>query len=289
MKHITFPLIFLLLLCNIHTAPAQQSFKDEVIGKGRPMVFIPGLYSAGEVWKEAASRFAGNYECHLITLPGFAGVPPIKSDSILATVANELAVYIKQKGLKQPIIVGHSLGGWLALKIGITHPEAVGDLVIVSSSPFLPALMDTASTSESMRPMATQMRTGMVSQTPDEIRTYQKMMLPGMISDTSKVATVLEQAVKSDAATQGQVMYELFTSDLRPAIGIIPTRILVMGDWAGYKAYGATRASVTKAFADQFSLAPRTSIVINDKALHFIMLDQPEWFHSELQKFLAAQ
>lgn len=289
MKHITFHFIFFLLLCNINTAIGQQSFKDEVIGKGRPMIFIPGLYSAGEVWKEAASRFAGSYECHLITLPGFAGVPPIKSDSILATLANELAVYIKQKGLKQPIIVGHSLGGWLALKIGVTHPEVVGDLVIVSSAPFLPALMDAASTAESARPMATQMRAGMVAQTPDEVRTYQKMMLPGMISDTAKVAVALEQAVKSDAATQGQVMYELFTSDLRPAIGIIPTRILVMGDWAGYKTYGATNASVTKAFTDQFVLAPRTSVVVNDQALHFIMLDQPDWFHTELQKFLAAK
>src|SRR5258705_11838531 len=47
----------------------------EVTGKGRPMVFVPGLTCGGDVWCDAVAHFAARYQCHVVTLAGFAGRP----------------------------------------------------------------------------------------------------------------------------------------------------------------------------------------------------------------------
>jgi pimeloyl-ACP methyl ester carboxylesterase len=122
--------------------PGKISFGVQKTGSGRAMIFIPGLYCSGEVWQDAVKHFSAHYTCYTLTLPGFAGQPPLSSpsDSILLTLADQLADYIRQEHLDKPVIVGHSLGGWMALAFGVRHPGLAGDLVIVSSAPFLPSL-----------------------------------------------------------------------------------------------------------------------------------------------------
>src|SRR5678816_2523854 len=54
------------------------SFKVQVVGQGRPMILIPGLMSSGDTWKSTVARYQDRFRCHVLTLAGFAGVPPIK-------------------------------------------------------------------------------------------------------------------------------------------------------------------------------------------------------------------
>ena len=115
-------------------------FAIEKSGTGRPMILIPGLYSSGQVWNETVAHFKNSYSCYEITLPGFAGQPAIQSDSILKTMAVQLANFIRQNKLVKPILVGHSLGGVLILLIGEMYPDLPGGLIVVSSAPFLPGL-----------------------------------------------------------------------------------------------------------------------------------------------------
>jgi pimeloyl-ACP methyl ester carboxylesterase len=157
-----FVLAFLLSFSAFVVA-APTSFTVEVTGKGKPIIFIPGLASSGEVWKDTAAQFSGRYECHVITLAGFAGVAPITSP-LLTSVQKELIEYIDTKKLDRPIIVGHSLGGFLALRMGADTPAKVGRLVIVDSLPALGAVQMPDITPEQLKSMAARMRDGMKSQ-----------------------------------------------------------------------------------------------------------------------------
>src|SRR5450631_4328500 len=160
------------------------SFAVQKTGSGRPMIFIPGLYCSGDVWKEAVTHFSAHFTCYTLTLPGFAGQPPIQSDSILLTLADQLADYIRQEHLKNPVIVGHSLGGWMALAFGVRHPELAGDLVIVSSAPFLPTLaMGPDVSVDSASRIGLLIKKGINGQTAAQVKQYQKYTLSTMISD----------------------------------------------------------------------------------------------------------
>ena len=49
------------LLVSVFAFAAPTSFTVEVTGKGKPMIFIPGLASSGEVWKDTVAQFANRY------------------------------------------------------------------------------------------------------------------------------------------------------------------------------------------------------------------------------------
>ena len=108
------------------------------------MLLIPGLASSGAVWDDTVKQLCGAHRCHVFTLAGFAGVPA-QPGPLLDDVDAALAAYIEQQHLKAPIVVGHSLGGFVALKLAIDHPADVGKLVIVDALPALGAVrMDSA-------------------------------------------------------------------------------------------------------------------------------------------------
>ena len=59
-------------------APGQEKkplFAVTVTGSGRPMILIPGLSCGGNVWDGTVTHFKDRYECHVVTLAGFAGQP----------------------------------------------------------------------------------------------------------------------------------------------------------------------------------------------------------------------
>jgi N-formylmaleamate deformylase len=268
----------------------STSFGVVKTGKGRPMILIPGLFCSGKVWDETVNHFKDHFTCYEITLPGFAGQPAIQSDSILKTVSAQIVHFIKEKKLKNPILVGHSLGAFVALQIGVTNPELAGDIIVVSGAPFLPALSMSADVSlDSTRKTGLLIKNSMKNLTPSQIGQYQKFVLPTMIRDSSKIALVTDMAIQSDPVTQGEVMYELFSTDLRPEMKYIHCPVLVIGDWFSYRKFGASRESVTQNYADQFSLAANlTTIAINDSSNHFIMYDEPKWFYHQIDYFLVA-
>jgi hypothetical protein len=139
---------------------------------------------------------------------------------------------------------------------------------------------------DSAQKIGLQIKNGMKNLTAEQIGQYQKFTLSVMIHDSAKISIVAGMAVKSDPLTQGEVMYELFSTDLRPEMKNVIRPVLVLGDWISYKKYGATHESVLKSYTDQFSLAKNVTISINDSSYHFIMYDEPQWVYQQMEAFL---
>lgn len=264
----------------------HPSFKVEVTGRGNPMILIPGLTSSGKVWASTVERYKANYECHVLTLAGFAGQPAVKAP-FLEKVRIDLVAYIREKKLKKPTIVGHSLGGFMALWLASVEPDLAGPLVVVDSLPFLGALNNPNATPETIKPQAEAMRKGMMTtQTVEQRRQTQTIILQSMISDPAKVALVTEWGVNSDPEAVGQAMYEMFTTDLRPSLYRIKSPTLVVGSWAAYQQY-TTRAAVEKTFRDQYANLPGYRFVMSESGKHFVMYDDPKLLFGEMDAFLA--
>src|SRR5690606_11216680 len=71
-------------------AAAAAPFRVERTGSGRAMLLIPGFLSSGEVWQGTVERFRGEYDMHVLTLAGFAGVPPTGADPYLASTRDAI-------------------------------------------------------------------------------------------------------------------------------------------------------------------------------------------------------
>jgi pimeloyl-ACP methyl ester carboxylesterase len=276
--------IALLLSFSAFAFAAPTSFTVEVTGTGKPIIFIPGLASSGEVWKDTVAQFSNRYECHVVTLAGFAGVAPI-SVPLLPTVQKELVEYIDAKKLVRPIIVGHSLGGFLALRMGADTPAKVGQLVIVDSLPALGAVQMPDITPDQLKSMATRMRDNMKSQDAATFAEGQRRSVASMVAKPDDLDRVLGWGKKSDGATVMNAMHDLIATDLRQDIARIKSPTLVLGTWIAYKEY-TTRAAVENTFKTQYQKLSGVTIEVADTARHFIMYDDPKWMFERLEKFL---
>ncbi|MDT4898478.1 MAG: N-formylmaleamate deformylase [Acidobacteriota bacterium] len=265
----------------------QYPFKVEVIGHGQPMILIPGLSSSGQVWESTIARYKANYECHVLTLAGFAGEPPT-TEPFLEKARLSLADYIRAKKLRKPVVVGHSLGGILTLWLASKEPALVGPIIIVDALPYAPASLQPNANPESLKSQAEAMRKALIAQSREQRQQMQLTTLQTMITDPSNVALAAKWGALSDPATIAQAMYEMLTIDLRPELVRIKAPTLVIGTWIGLRQY-ATREQVEKSFREQYATLSGHKFVMSEKARHFVMLDDPEFLFKEMDSFLISQ
>ena len=263
-----------------------QNLNVQVSGSGPKIILIPGLASSGEVWDETVAELSENYECHVLTLPGFGKNPAADlSAGFLSTMEGLITDYIQVQD-EPVILIGHSLGGFLSLRLSRNIPDKIEKTIIVDSYPFYSAAFNPAATEENMSPMANQMKSMILAQTPEEYLTGQQSSIPVMTSNSEKLPIAVEWSMQSDRNTTADAMYELMTTDYRDELNEVQTPILVLGAWYSGKNYGMTKASVRKTFENQYQLAQNVQIELAPTAHHFIMWDNPEWFIEQVNGFL---
>ena len=267
-------------------ADKPASFHVEVTGHGRPMILIPGFASSGKTWDGTAAHYRDRYECHVLTLAGFAGEPRIEAP-FLDTVRRDLASYIREKKMDRPVIVGHSLGGVLALWLAERDPDLVGPLVIVDSLPFLAGVMDPGATADSVKAQAEQMRKMYSGPPTEQTEKMGETAVKAMVTSPADFEMIMGWTRKSDRGAMGDAIYEMMTTDLRGDLDKITSPVLVIGTWVAYKQY-ATRAEVEKNFRTQYAGLKKYDFVMEDTARHFVMLDDPAGFYRAVDHFLAT-
>ena len=271
-----------------------HSFHVDVVGRGRPMILIPGLSSSPDTWKTTIDRYRDRYECHVLTLAGFVGQPAI-AEPLIATVRVELAKYIRDKRLDHPVIVGHSLGGTVAMGVAIDHPELVGPLAIVDMVPFLGGTVLQARTADEAKPRIAAMRASMDGMSDTQWKEYAKSgeSVKYMITSAADLKTIIDWSVASDRRTVTDVLADIYGLDLRDAVAEIKSPVLVLGTWRGVHdqvmdlaKFDLTPQMVVFSFALQYAKLPRLHFAMSENARHFIMFDDASWFFGELDAFL---
>jgi len=239
------------------------SFAVEVVGEGRPIIFIPGLGCPGEVWNATAEHLEG-FESHILTLSGFAGRPPIRKP-LSATVRKELTRYIQSRRLVRPVIVGHSMGGFIAFWIASNFPENTGPVIIVDAGPALSGDLDEAK----------QLREKWRDASDEEFERQARFMYQGMARNRKALAPIAAKAAKSDRKALGDAIYEMMITNLTGEMDKIESPVLLV------LADGYFKTRIQKQVT-----AIRDKEVVILPTGHFIMLDDPKAFYRAVDDFL---
>jgi N-formylmaleamate deformylase len=283
---------------NAPASTPQQSqayaFRVQVAGHGEPMILIPGLSSSGATWNDTVAHFKDRYTCYVLTLAGFAGVPPVQPP-LLSKVRDDIATLIRERHLEKPVIVGHSLGGNIALDLAAHYPTLIGPVVIVDSLPFYAGAWFHAKNLDQAKPMIAQMRQGMESTTEAQWEANERSgaMTKYMVTSPVRLHETIQWGLASDRHTVTNAMIELVSEDLRPELAQITSPVLVLGTWIGWRDemqqrhITVTRAVFVDAFKDQYASLSHLHFVMSDTARHFIMFDDPNWFYAQLDHFLS--
>ena len=110
----------------------------------------------------------------------------------------------------------------------------------------------------------------------------------GLTRDAGRVETLAAWGNASDRAITGEAMYEMMTTDLRPQLARITAKTLVLGSWAAYAPYGATKESTRAIFEAQYANLDGVRIELSEGGYHFLMWDDPQWLQSQVRGFIGT-
>ncbi|EIW87865.1 alpha/beta hydrolase [Alishewanella agri BL06] len=267
---------------EVETVP---SFQVEVIGEGKPVLLIPGLMSDSRVWQHTAAALKQDYQLHLISVAGFAGAPAIAGE-LLPRLKQDLLQYIATQQLQQPAIVGHSLGAFLAFSLASSAPEQIGTVVAVDGLPYIAPIFsrNPATQVADMQQQALQIKAYYQQLNGEQLKAgaAQGIFIQARAPEHQQL--VLEMAAASDANSVGQAMYELLTTDLRPEVAVITSKVWLLGASGALPA--AQQQQAAALYQQQIAGIANATLLMNTDSRHFMMLDEPEWFVSTLRQAL---
>lgn len=255
---------------------------------GRPLILIPGLASGSWVWQDAIRTFRDDHVLYVVTLPGFDGRAPT-AGNMLEEAQQALHQLISSRKLVKPVLVGHSLGGTLALTIAQQHPDLVGGVVSIDGLPVFPGTEDMAP--EQRPQLADGIMRRMAGLTPADFANQQQQYMRSIgVVDMARADELAKLTARSDPAATVQYMATVMGQDLRPGLPQITAPVLVLAPFFELDANdpNAGMASKVGYYTELMSGTPRLRVVGIPGARHFAMFDQPQRVTGAIRSFLKS-
>ncbi len=101
-------------------------------GIGPPVLLLPGEGAVAEEWHDVILGLSGHYRVVALDFPGYGYTEPIADVSVPALAAFAWR-FARVVGLQRPVLIGHSLGGGVAIHMALAQPSRVPALVLVAS------------------------------------------------------------------------------------------------------------------------------------------------------------
>src|SRR5689334_12582644 len=104
----------------------------KVAGVGEPVILVHGLSGSTRGWARSVDALAKAYRVSLVELPGFGAMRRSHVRLGLDEAATWLLRWMEALGLRGAHLVGHSMGGYICMRLAALRPEAVHRLVLAA-------------------------------------------------------------------------------------------------------------------------------------------------------------
>ncbi len=270
MKTIKTILLVAVFLVSIASFAQNKAFKVDVIGKGEPVLLFPGFTCTGDVWNDLVSELSKTKQCHVFTFAGFGGIPAIEKPW-LPKIKESVSNYISEQKLENSTLIGHSLGGSLALWLA-TDGTKFNKVILVDALPSVGALMMPNFNKDYIQ-YDTPYNKQLLEMNDTDFDNLANQFATGMCLNKSKHSQIKKWILKSDRKTYVYGYTDLLKLDLREDVGNIKSPVLILG---ATHPYGAE--TVKNTYQTQYKNLENYTIEYATNSAHFIMYDQPEWF-----------
>jgi pimeloyl-ACP methyl ester carboxylesterase len=268
---------------------------------GRTVVLLHGKNFCAATWEATIKALTGaGYRVVALDQIGFCkSTKPERYQYSFQQLAHNTHALLASRGIARATIMGHSMGGMLAMRYSLMYPDAVEQLVLVDPL----GLEDWKAEGVPYATVATtyqaQLKTSFDSIKADQLRSYYHgqwkpeydrwvAMLSGMYAGAGKERVAWNQALTSDMIYTQPVIYEL---------GLIKSKTLLMIGGKDRTAPGANRApaEIAARLGNYPELGRRAARAIPDATLvefpelgHSPQVEAPEAFHRALLEGLSA-
>ncbi len=262
-----------------HVTSAEPVQVDRLGEVGPVVLFLSGLNTHGNLWRPWMEPLAAGKRVMAVTPAGFAGVEAAGLEhGFCERLVPALSRLLAAEEAQGATVVGHSLGGLIALMLARAEPKRVESVLVVDSLPYL---------AETFMPgaapwQAAQQAGAVVQWMLDGNRRVQ--LLATLTSSPSFLTTLEAWSDASDQATSMTAFTETLSTDFRQELKDITQPITVLAAW--HPSMGVSQAQRESLFMEQYAQAPNVRILVAENSRHFIMIDQPHAFDAALATVL---
>lgn len=281
-------LTLLLLLSNITQA---SCLNINVTGKGQAILLMPGFLSDETVWQEVSAELAKNFQVHQLSIAGFGKNAPCKqADHIYQQVNKELNSYLANASLQQPVFVGHSMGGLIALQLALTPQTPLHAIVSVDGLPFIGPIFtrNNSTTIEDIAFQAKSIRRLYLQATPENLAQITQQGIAIQTKQQERYQHIINMAKMSDPTTASSAIHTVMTTDLRSKMAQLPIPMLLIGAAGGFDQPSQQQA-VEQLYRAQLRDSDKATLTMNNKGRHFLMWDQKTWLINTIKHYVKEQ
>jgi len=245
----------------------------EVIGHGKPVIFLHGWLGSWRLWQQTMADMAGSFRTYALDFWGFG-----ESDRKLASYdvpdfVSLIIQFMDQMGIDQAPLIGHSMGGTVSLLTGLTYPERVSKITIIGS----PILGDSLAF-----PLKLAGRKIVASFLFSNFRIFRSLMkfyAPRICSDPNFPKMMDHDITNTTLNSFLKSIASLRNTNLSSKISGIQIPVLGM--------YGKNDNIVSPDQSEVLRIGnPKARVEIFQSSGHFIMLDEPQLFSESILRFL---
>lgn len=110
----------------------QLNYKK--LGEGQPIIILHGLFGSLDNWMTFGKKWSENYQVYLVDQRNH-GQSPHQAPFDYPTMANDLAKFMKEERIINPLLIGHSMGGKTVMEYAVNHPATIKKAIVVDIAP----------------------------------------------------------------------------------------------------------------------------------------------------------
>ena len=255
----------------------------EVYGRDKPVILLHGWLGSWGLWQETMAYLSKDYRTYALDFWGFGesgihngngnGNGAVKNTYAVGDFVSMVDQFMENLGIAQAPVVGHSMGGTVALSLAVHYPERVKKVAVIGSpinGESLAFMLKLAG----VRPLA-----ALAHNTLWALKLGIQMASPVITRDRRWAKMILADLSKTNLESFLISIASLRNTDLRPVLGQINVPSMGM--------YGDRDVIVhPKQWQPLEQGAPQACIQRYADAGHFPMLDKPQDFMRDLKDFL---
>jgi pimeloyl-ACP methyl ester carboxylesterase len=248
----------------------NQMVHYEVLGRGRPVLFLHGWLGSWRYWFPTMEAAAEQFRTYSFDFWGFGDSRNTTTEESIRNYSDQVIRFLDELGIDRVYLVGHSMGGMVAMQTALDYPERVVRLATVGA-PF-----DGRSLSWLLKLQYWSLPVYVFAHLPWLRRSMFRFFMGQ--SDDPSVQEILNETVKSDSATLQATVRSMMHTDLRPELMRLKVPALIV--------HGGRDEVVHPNQARLFDDISLAQPLVMPRSRHFPFFDEQDAFHDYLLSFL---
>ncbi|MGD8464685.1 MAG: alpha/beta hydrolase [Anaerolineae bacterium] len=247
----------------------------EAYGRGNPVVLLHGWLGSWGTWLGTMEALADTHRVYALDFWGFGESDNRRESYAVADFVALADQFMEKLGIQVAPVVGHSMGGTVALNLALDRPGRVKKVIIVGSP------IDGRSLNIFLKLAGMPLIAFLVWNSPSLLRFGIRLFAPWIAANWSEwYALLMQDLSKMTLESFMRSIHSLHHTDLRPRLKTL--RMPILGIYGkGDKIVNPRQGELLKSVSD-------SQVEMLAESRHFPMLDEPQVFYSILLSYLNS-